>query len=254
MAEEILFAGQGGDEIRGELFRPSGDRRDSPGVIVVHEVFGLDEFTRSVAERMARAGYVALAPDLYSRTGLPGPPGTAEDPAPRWDIETVRSAVASLPDRRSAADLEAAANWLAADRDVDGSSVAVLGFCAGGNQAFLMGCQSRRVAAVVMFYGRIVYADLSASKPVQPLEMALNLSVPLLAFFGEEDRSIPIADVDAMERTLAQFSKDAEVIRVPGVGHGFANPLRPGWDEVAAGAAWERTLAFLADSLGLSGD
>ncbi|MFT5478675.1 MAG: carboxymethylenebutenolidase [Planctomycetota bacterium] len=252
MSEEIRFAGQGGDEIRAELFRPAGSASDTPAVIVVHEVFGLDAFTRSVAQRLADAGYTALAPDLYSRSGVPGPESTASDPAPAWEIETIRAAVASLPDRRTAADLEAAANWLAADDAVDSQSIAVLGFCAGGNQAFLMACQSRRVAAVVVYYGRMVYPDLSAAKPVQPLEMALNLSAPLLAFFGQLDPSIPVEDVDAMERTLAQFSKESDVVRMPGVGHGFANALRPGWDEAAAGVAWERTLGFLAESLGLS--
>lgn len=251
--EAVTFAGHGGDEIRAHLWRPQQARGEdgAPAVVLAHEVFGLDAFVDGVARRFAEAGFVVLAPDLYSREGVPGPASTPEDPAPAWDVDTIRAAVASIPDRRAVGDLEAAAEWLANEGTVDGDRIAALGFCAGGNFAFLLGCQSRRVAAVVDYYGRIVYPGLSEEKPVQPLEMALNLSAPLLGIFAMEDPSIPPEDVDAMERTLDQFAKSFELLRVPGVGHGFANPLRPAWDAAAAGVAQDRTLAFLAEVLEL---
>lgn len=248
--EQGTYSGQGGDPVRVERFAPAA-ASDSPrpGVVVVHEVFGLDAFARSVGERLARTGFVALVPDLYARGGLPGPASTEHDPAPEWSAEQIRSAVAGLPDRRAVADLDAAALELATEDAVDAERIAAMGFCMGGCLAFLLGCQSTRVAAVVDLYGRIRYAELDANKPVQPLDMALNLHCPLLAVFGEQDATIPPDDVRAMQERLAAFAKPAEVVSVPGVGHGFVNPLRPGYDESVAEETWGRALAFLEESL-----
>ena len=113
------------------------------------------------------------------------------------------------------ADLEAATAALAADPVVDADRIAAMGFCIGGKLAFLLGCQSRRLAAVGDFYGKVRYADLDADHPVQPLEMALGLESPLLAVFGAEDASIPIEDVDAMRRQLDAFAKPHTIEVVP---------------------------------------
>jgi len=243
----LHLTGANGDELEAELFLPAQPNRRA--VLLVHEVFGLDAFMRSVAERFANEGYVALIPDLYSREGLPGPASTDADPAPSWTTDAIRAAVASLPDRRVLADLEAGAALLAERDDVDPDKLAVLGFCMGGNYAYLLGCHSHRLSAAVDFYGRIVYADLSAEKPVQPLEMGLNLSVPLLGLFGEEDASIPLEHVDKLRDTLAAFAKDFECVTYPGAGHGFFNQLRSPNTEAAAQDAWRRVLAFLDERL-----
>ena len=247
---ELELAGHGGDAIRAELVRPEAAAEGGrPAVVVVHEVFGLDAFARSVAQRLADEGYIAIAPDLYSREGLPGPASSAEDPAPEWPRELILAAVGALPDRRVVADLESAVGLLCDDPDVDADRVAVLGFCMGGNYAYLLGCHSKRVSAVVDFYGRIVYDELSENKPIQPLEMALNLTAPLLGFFGSEDASIPSDHVAALEERLSAFAKPFEIRRVAGCGHGFFNHLRASFSERAAQDAWTRTLEFLDEYL-----
>jgi carboxymethylenebutenolidase len=119
----------------------------------------------------------------------------------------------------------------------------------GGNYAFQLGCTSRRVAAVVDFYGRLVHPDLSREKPIQPLELALNLSCPVLFHFGAEDASIPAEHVLGLETVLAQFANSGEIETWAGAGHGFFNDRRPGYHGPSARAAWDRTLLFLRAEL-----
>lgn len=250
-ATTLHFAGHGGDDVRAERFAPAstpaGETRT--GIVLAHEVFGLDAAARLAARRLVDAGHVVLVPDLYSREGVPGPASTTDDPAPAWAVEQIRAAAAGLPDRRAVGDLEAAARVLAEDPEVDPDRIAAVGFCMGGKLALLLGCQSRRLAGVVDFYGSVRYAELGPARPVQPLEMTLNLSSPLLAVFGEKDESIPLADVEELREKLAAFAKPAEIVVEPGVGHGFLNPLRSSWNEDAAERTWARARAFLDEVL-----
>lgn len=248
----IRFPGHRGEEIRGELY--SGAEAEATrrgGVVLVHEVFGLDAFTRAVAGRLLEAGWAVLAPDLYSREGRPGPAAPSEDTVATWSADEIRAAVAGIPDRRAVGDLDGAAVRLAQEPGVGARAPGVLGFCMGGLYAYLLGCHSRRIGAVVDFYGRIVYPELSPAKPIQPLELALNLDAPLLAFFGEADTSIPSEHVELMERTLGQFAKRCEIVRVPGAPHGFFNHLRGSFVAARAEAAWARTLDFLTENLSI---
>ena len=119
----------------------------------------------------------------------------------------------------------------------------------GGTLSFMLGCTSRRIAAVVEFYGRPLYHELSETKPAQPIELALNLDRPLLAFFGANDQSIPMEDVERLRASLTSASKDFEIVVYPGCGHGFFNDLRSGYDKTSALTAWERTLSFLHEVL-----
>ena len=245
----VLLSGHGEDELSALRLAPPPGGPPRPAVVLAHEALGLDEFTRGGAERLVEAGYVVLAPDLYSREGATGPAGTGADPAPAWTAEQLLHAEAGLPDRRAVADLEAAAGALAADPQVDERRIAAMGSCLGGKLAFLLGCQSRRLAAVVDFYGRVRYPDLDADHPVQPLEMSLGLECPLLGVFGEKDASIPLEDVDAMRRQLDAFAKPHNIQVVPGVGRGFLNPLRSDYAPEAAEEAWALALAFLEETL-----
>lgn len=251
--EPTQFTGQGGARINALLALPdrAPDAEASPGIVLVHEVFGLDAHIRHVAQRLASEGFAVVAPDLYSREGVPGPASTEHDPAPQWTIEQIRAAIASLPDRRSLADLDAGAEFLGSRPGVDARRIGVLGFCMGGTLAFLLGCTSRRIAAVVDFYGRIQYAELSAAKPGQPLELALNLTAPLCAFFGERDASIPPEHIERLRRTLEQFGREAQIHVFPGADHGYFNDTRGRYDERAARASWALALAFLRETLGV---
>jgi carboxymethylenebutenolidase len=251
--ETIRFRGHGGEEIRGWLARPEKERgedaaRGLAGIVLVQEVFGLDPHIRDRTERLADEGFLVLAPDLYSREGVPGPKPTPEDPFPIWSMDEVRAAVASLPDRRVLGDLEGALERLGSEPGVDANALGTMGFCMGGNYAYLLGCTSRRVSAVVDFYGRFTYPELSPNKPVQPLEMALNLSCPMLALFGEADPSIPGEAIERFRRTMDQFARDVTVATFPGAGHGFLNDRRRSHDPQAAAKAWGMAIDFLRET------
>ena len=245
----VELRGHGGAAVTAERFAPPSGPGPWPGIVLAHEVFGLDAFARGAARRLASEGYVVLVPDLYSRGGLPGPPSNEEDPSPRWTEEEIRSAAAGLPDRQAVADLEAAAAALCSDPEVEERRIAAMGFCLGGKLAFLLGCQSRRLAAVVDFYGRVRYSDLDADHPVQPLEMALGLECPLLGVFGQQDSSIPLEDVEAMRRQLDAFAKPHTIEIVFQAGHGFLNPLRSDYPADSAEKVWALALNFLEENL-----
>jgi len=248
----VRFAGHGGDAIEGWFAAPRarfGER--APALVLAPEVFGADAHMRSVARRFADAGFATLLVDLWSREGLPGPRPTPRDPSPKWTADEVRAAVYALPDRRVLGDLDGGLAWLASRADVDEERLAAVGFCMGGNHAYQLGCHSRRVRAVVDFYGRLVYAELNAAKPMQPIEYALNLDVPLLAFFGERDSSIPPEHVAAFRLRLEQGCKNFEIVTYPEAGHGFFNDTRATHRADAAEDAWRRTLEFLVEQLEL---
>lgn len=265
----IRFAGHGGDEIPALFQRANSDGRAS-ALVLVQEAFGIDAHIAALVERFAGAGFTVIAPDLFAREGraLRREPRIAkdgqlagwgvplsrkgkEDSAVPWSVDEIRGAVASLPDRRVLGDLEGALAWLAEQPNVDGDALAAVGFCMGGNHAYQLGCASRRVRCVVDFYGRLVYRELDAAKPIQPIELALNLSVPLLAFFGERDSTIPPEHVERFRRALSQGAKDFEIVTFPEAGHGFFNDTRATFRADEARDAWNRTLAFLRERLEL---
>ncbi len=263
--EVIRFAGHGGDEIHGVLARAASSER-APAIVLVQEAFGIDAHIAAMVERFAREGFTVLAPDLFAREGralgrvpkiasdgtpsgfgVPASRRGKEDSPDPWNVDEIRGAVASLPDRRVLGDLEGALAHLSRDPAVDSAALAAVGFCMGGNYALLLGCTSRRLSAVVDFYGRFVYRELSAEKPIQPLEMLLNLSVPLLAMFGEDDPSISRDDVDRLRETLERFAKEHTIVTFPGVGHGFMNDRRRSHDAAAAEKAWKLAIDFLRE-------
>ena len=201
---------------------PEAPPQGRPGVVLIHDAPGLDAHAHDAARRLAAAGFVVAAPDLAEADGA---------------------------DRRVLADLDEAARALGERDEVDAERIAAVGFGAGGTYAFLLGCTSTRVGAVVDFGGGLVYPELSAEKPTQPLELALNLGCPLLGLFGEEDPSVPAEDVERMRAVLSQFSREFDILTYPGAGHGFFDDRRPGHHEAAAQDAWRRTLDFLRTAL-----
>ena len=222
------------------------ERTPCPAVVMIHDVWGLSAHTRDYATRLANEGFAVLAIDLYHRAR----PEKIEDPG-RF--------MRALSDPQVLSDLGESARLLAARPETNGR-VGVLGFCMGGMYALMAGCADLGFAASVPFYGLLSHAhgllhdpagrDL-ARKPREPLAMAAGLRCPLLAFFGDRDTFVPIADIRALERELARSGAGAEVVVVRDAGHAFMNDTRPdAYRPAEAAAAWKRTVEFLRAQLG----
>jgi carboxymethylenebutenolidase len=180
-----------------------------------------------VCDRLARAGFVALAPDLFR--------GRSAD-----SVEQAVELAAGLDAQRVRGDLEAAAQALINEDAVDGARIGAVGFCMGGHMALLAATLSPRVAAVVNFYG---------FAPGLPLDLS-KLEADVLAIFAENDEFVSAEAVEALRADLAAAGKQATILVQPGVGHAFMNDSRPDRHDAAAAAeGWDRMLAFLRAKL-----
>jgi carboxymethylenebutenolidase len=222
--EESSYAA-GGRRVGAHVAVPASGH--GPGVVVIHEAWGLDAFVRGVCARLAREGLTALAPDLF-------------DGRIARDLDEARELSAALDAQRVGEDLDGAVHALLSHDAVDGPRVGVLGFCLGGHLALVAASRSRRVGAVVDFYGLF---------PSPPLDLA-PLAAPLLGIFAERDEFIPAESVEGLRRTLRAGGKRAEIVVQRGARHGFMNETRPDrFDAHAAALGWERLLAFLRAEL-----
>lgn len=221
------------------------DRTPAPGVVMLHDVWGLQDHTRDMAGRLAREGFSVLALDLYRRQA-------------RVEIRDPGAWMRALPDPQVLADVEAAVAFLASDPASAGRRVGVTGFCMGGMYALLAACGCAGLSAAVPFYGMLSYEHGlfhaeggldPVLKPRQPLDAAADLRCPMLAFFGAEDAFVPLDDVEALKARLPA-APAWEVVVVPGAGHAFMNDTRPdAYRPEAARDAWRRTVAFLHEHL-----
>jgi carboxymethylenebutenolidase len=214
------------------LSRPK-TRRIAPGsVLVIHEVFGLNDHIKSIADRIANEGYVALAPDFFVRAPEPPPKGSA-------DVAAIRKAASSIPPEAFVKDMLAGLDYL---RTVGGvrARLASVGFCMGGGYSYrLAAANAKDLAGAVIFYGRT------------PLELVPQVSCPLLGNFGALDTGIPPAKVKELEEALKKAGKQVDIKIYEGAGHAFFNDTRPQvYNAEAAVDAWQRTLKFFRERLG----
>ncbi|MFP6627155.1 MAG: dienelactone hydrolase family protein [Deltaproteobacteria bacterium] len=227
-----------GNTIRGYLARPT-TAGPHAAVIIIHDVWGLSDHYRDIAERLAHHGFVAWAIDLYSREG---------PPADLADMEAVDGWIHDLPDRRVLTDLQMTVSHLASQSYVDGQAIAVAGFCMGGQYALMAACTLSGLAAAVSWYGMLRYRRTSSTSPEQPLDMARRLTVPWLGLYGSQDAIIPAADVDELRSVLEEEEAEFELVSYDGAGHAFFNDTRPDmYRPEAAADAWQRCLAFLGN-------
>ena len=211
-----------------------------PAVIVIHDVRGLSEHYRDITRRFAGEGFFALAIDLYSREGAPLLP----------NVEAALAWMRHLNDRRVLADIDGAVRFLSSRPEVRTRSIGVVGFCMGGQYAFMSSCSVPGIAACVSFYGMLRYAEKTEIKPESPLDLAPHLACPYLGLFGQDDALIPRADVKELEATLRRHAKTFQTKTYPDAGHAFFNDERPDvYQPAAAKDAWERALAFFQTHL-----
>ncbi|HWS54229.1 MAG TPA: dienelactone hydrolase family protein [Pyrinomonadaceae bacterium] len=225
MAGQMIEFGSNGGAARGYLALPEGGR--GPGVVVLQEWWGLVPHIRDVADRFAREGFVALAPDLYHGE-------TARSP------DEAGKMMMALNIEQAEKDLRGAVEYLLAHEAVGGGSVGTVGFCMGGVLSLFAASKNERVGACVVFYGihPKVEPDLD------------RLRAPVLGLYAERDRSVPPEAVRELEARLRERGKSIETHIYPGTDHAFFNDTRPEvYDPEAAADAWRRTVEFFREHL-----
>jgi len=213
------------------------DKKFVPVVLVLSEIFGVHEYIADVANRFARAGYLAIAPELFVRQG---------DAQSYGEIAKLFAEVISkVPDAQVAGDLDASLDWAAANGG-DMSRVGVTGFCWGGRQVWLYAAHSRRIKAGVAWYGRLVGANNELT-PKNPIDIAGQLNTPVLGLYGEADTGIPLDGVEKMKVALSAGnanSKASQFVLYKDAPHAFHADYRPSYRKEAADDGWKRCLAW----------
>lgn len=221
-----------GTTMGGYLAAPAGPP-PHPAVFVIQEIFGVNPHIRDITERFARAGYVAVAPDIFHRFA-PGYQGSYED-IPGSVAQTQK-----LTPDGVGADLAATHAWLAARDDVRRGAIAAIGYCMGGRLAFVANAMLPLGAAVSYYGGGIA---------TNHLDLAGALHGPQLLVWAGNDPWIPAADRDRVHAAVRDAGKRYVNIEFSGVNHGFFCDARSDYDAGAARQAWALTLAFLGESL-----
>jgi carboxymethylenebutenolidase len=215
---------------------PAG-KTDLPVVLVIQEIFGVHEYIADTVRRFARAGYLAIAPELYARQG---------DPTQYGEMAKLMAEVVSkVPDAQVMADLDGAVSWAGANGG-NAAKVGITGFCWGGRVTWLYAAHSPQVKAGVAWYGRLVGAS-SPVTPKHPVEIAPILNAPVLGLYGGQDAGIPLDTVEQMKAALAQGSpaaKASEFVVYPDAPHAFHADYRPSFRKEPAEDGWKRALAW----------
>ena len=206
-------------------------------VVVVQEAFGVNDHIKDVAGRFAAEGYRAVAPHFFHRDG---DPTIAYD-----DIESAMKHVRALTEDGIADDLAAAYDHLHED-GFDDDRIAIVGFCMGGTVAFVEAAKRPLGAAVTFYGGGIAEGRFGAPSLV---ELAPGLKTPWLGCYGDQDKGIPVEQVEQLREAVATAPVDTEIVRYPDAGHGFHCDARSAYHEASARDAWSRTLAWLDEHL-----
>lgn len=193
-----------------------------PGIVVIHEWWGLNANIEHWADRLASAGWAALAVDLYS-----GTVATTRDEA--------MTAMKAVDEAKAKATLKAAIDFLGTDARVNATTRAVIGWCFGGGWSLQSALAFPDLNGTIMYYGRL---------ETDPTKLAA-IKGQLLGVFGTRDKGIPVEEVDKFDAALTAAKVPHEILRYD-ADHAFANPSNPKYDEKSAGDAWQHVLAFLA--------
>jgi len=223
-------------EIPAFIARPAKSGK-FPCVVLISEIFGLHEYIRDTARRLAKAGYVVIAPDFFVRAG---------DPSATEDRTAIMKMVATATDKQVAGDVGAALAYLKAQPFADAKRIAITGFCWGGAVTWESVARFPDFKCGVAWYGRLTSGmspDDASNK--NPLDLAGELKAPVLGLYGEKDSGIPLTDVEKMREALKAAGKtSSEIVVFPGAQHGFHADYRPSYSKADAEAGWARMLAF----------
>lgn len=245
VAADTLIITDDTDLVAGMIDIPAADRsipayraaptggEARPVILVVQEIFGVHEHIKDVCRRLARQGYLAIAPELYVRQG---------DVSKLASIDEIRKVVGTVPDAQVFSDLDASLDW-AARNGGNLARVGVTGFCWGGRITWLYAAHQSRVKAGVAWYGKLA-GEASILTPAFPLDVAGVLKAPVLGLYGGQDQGIPLDDVEKMRAALAGTGSASTIQVYPDAPHAFYADYRPSYRRAAAEDGWQRMLAW----------
>ena len=222
--------------LNGYAAHPKG-RGAFPGIAVFMEAYGITGHIRGVCQRLAEAGFVALAPDFFHG-----------DLISYTDMGAAMAKIQSLKDELMLQEIGASLDWLAAQNNVDKARLAVIGFCMGGRLAFLANCRfPERVKAAVGFYGGGIAPEGPTDRfgRTAPIGEAGKMQAPMFLGYGADDQSIPPADHARVAEKLSTLKKRYTLAVYPGAGHAFLCEERSNYAPAAAARAWPEALEFL---------
>lgn len=215
---------------------PAG-KTNLPVVLILSEIFGVHEYIADTARRFAKAGYLAIAPELFVRQGDAQSYGEM--------AKLIAEVISKVPDAQVMADLDATVAW-AGTQGGNLNKVGVTGFCWGGRQTWLYAAHSKHIKAGVAWYGRLV-GNATPLTPVHPVDVVAKLNGPVLGLYGGADTGIPVSTVAQMQTALATGSKAAQAstfVLYPDAPHAFHADYRPSYRKPAADDGWQRALAW----------
>jgi carboxymethylenebutenolidase len=214
----------GDDTVSGMLYAPANAKGKLPGIVVIHEWYGLNDWVKEQAQKFADQGYVTLAVDLYRGKVAAGP-------------DEAHELMRGLPEDRATRDLKAAVAFLKTQKNVDAEKIGTIGWCMGGGYSLAAAIAEPTVKATIINYGRLV-TDESVIK---------GINAHILGIFGAQDRGIPVDSVKKFEETMKALGKQIEIKIYDDAGHGFQNPNnKQGYKAEDAADAWKRQTDFFA--------
>jgi len=219
-----------GQDMAVYLSTPAG-ARPFPAIVVAQHAGGVDTFIKGTTDRLAEAGYVAAAPELYHRLG----PNDTRSPRALKDVEMI-------------ADVQATVGFLKRHEKVNPDALGITGFCMGGRVVYLMAAAVPAFKAAVAYYGGSTMVALGEGI-ASPFERTAEIACPLMFHFGQEDRNPSPEDMEKLDAELTRHNKPHEFYTYPNAGHAFMDFTGERYREAAAKTSWPRTLDFFARHL-----
>jgi carboxymethylenebutenolidase len=232
-----------GKTMSGYLARPA-DGTARPGVLVFMEIFGVNSHIRDVTERVAREGYVALAPDFFHRTG----PGVEYGYDETGMTEGIKL-LTQLKADEIVDDARAALSFLKRQNFVKGDKLGAMGFCVGGHVTYLTACETD-IKAAASFYGGGIAGEKGFGGQPSTIGRTSKISGKIICLFGAKDAHIPMSQVDAVRAELEKQKIRHEVVVYPNADHGFFCDQRASYDKASAEDAWAKVKKLFAEELG----
>ncbi|HEV2969888.1 MAG TPA: dienelactone hydrolase family protein [Pirellulales bacterium] len=206
-----------------------------PVVLVVQEIFGVHEHIKDLCRRLAKLGYLSIAPELYARQG---------DVSKVSDFQKIiKDVVSKVPDAQVMSDLDSAVAWAKESGKGDVGKLAITGFCWGGRIVWLYAAHNPNLKAGAAWYGRLV-GQADDLHPKNPIDMAGSLKAPVLGLYGGKDKGITADSIEKMRSALKESKEPTEIHVYPDADHGFNADYRPSYNQAAAQDGWQRMLEW----------